>query len=200
MKRIIAVLLIACLCFSIAACGTNENKPTSIESDNNAQTTEPNKAEPSNTEQAQKVIETGLTIETLKAVAGSSVEEYKENDTEFSFSTIFAEWCGRKNDSNVLEFTIELDKVILTTVDEFSEAAYYAYTDYKQLIYNQSTSACSVMYIMEICAILGESDITLGEASRVIVNNKTLTVGKWSLSATFDDSADNVKITGIYQE
>ena len=201
MKRIIAVLLIACLCFSIAACGTNENKPTSIESDNNSQTTEASKAELTET-----VIDTGLTIGELKEFAIGDAEEYTENIienniAEFSFSTTFEKWSGKLSGENVIEFTIEIEKVTATTKEEFQGLAYYGFTDFGKLSWNQVPSAFSIMYIMNGFVMLGGSgEITMDDAAGVLLNGETLTTGNWSLSATFDDSADNVKIMGIYQE
>ena len=196
MKKIIAMLLILCLCIGLCACGGNT---TSEQSDSTTTTTTTTVT----TTTIPDII-TGLTISALKNFASSSgVEQYNETDAvnsikEFTFESTFASWKGEMSGTNVVSFTQSYENVTADTSDEFLAWGYLAMTNPGQLTYNQLIAAVGVLALGDTCKLLGKSDVPLGTLVDTIMNNSSLSIDNWTISVELNRDLNTLVIHTNY--
>lgn len=208
MKRFLVLLVIFAFCLSVCACSNDSTIQHTTASNTQGSTGVTESVEQQVTTSTELIsIETGLSIDELKQFASSSgVDKYSETAlgnglTSFSFSEITGEYKGTMANNEVLEFSIDIETVKANTAEEFIELAYIGFNNFGQLTWNQSFSALSVMYIMEIYVMLGgDGDITLAEATSVIMDSTTLSINNWTIASAFDADNDHLKIIVVFEQ
>ena len=199
MKKLITLLLIVCLVLCISSCGSNHQLDD--QSDSDIGTTDKIQEEITTTTTTKHIVQSGLTLDELKAFAGSDYQQSNEEDgsTKFSMKCVGEPLNGVALGDNVVEFTLNVTNVVADTADEFLAYAYVGYQNIGQLTYNQLNSYMSVVYIMDVNLLLGGSkELTLGEVVSVIMDQEVININGWTISADFDTTENTVNIYSKY--
>lgn len=200
MKKVIAILLVFCLCVGLCACGND--------SDDDTRSRKKSKKETQQTEETIKeepIIESGVTIEKLYSIFSDPEEDYKEtqlgiNRKKFSFRNGKFITEGVLSGDNLIEFSWTFPDIYAETPDEFQAVMDAMKANINNIPDTQFGSAQMILiFMMGIIVFDASVNPTVGEIYSAITEHTEIKTVNWVWNVEVDYAADQAIVHAKYR-